>query len=157
MYKVKIIFALYLLLLFIYSCSEDKSETVTDYRTVNSKNLTTPEERISKLKNYFHLRGNTLDAEFDIFDVNIGASRSIPGASSRDYNVVLLLDANETNLWKEDVTESTSPLDYSWAEDLVKNNQNFSTTGTPEFYTSPNKEVTIFNETGTVLIKIVQN
>lgn len=157
MYRLKNIFTLLLLLLSLFSCTESKKETVPDYRTVKSENLKTSEDRIIKLKEYFHLRGNTLDAEFDIFDVNIGANRSIPGASSRDYKVALLLEVSETNLWKEDVTESTTPLNYSWAENLIKNNQNFDTTGTPKFYTSPNKEVIIFDKSGTILIRIVQN
>lgn len=136
----------------ILSCiSENKTN-------VNSLGIHTSEQRIQEIKKYFKLRGNTIDVEFDIFDLNLYTSRvSIPGPTSRDYRVAILTDSEGVKLWIKDVQLAQDSFDFQWAKELVKDNPNFKIDTEASIYFSQNKEVIVFNESNVVLVRIIQN
>lgn len=150
--NIKIFFMLFIINgLLIISC------TPSSTNHVYSREIGDPGSRVKKLQDFFILRSDTLDAEFDIFDVNIGASRSIPGPTGRDYKVALLLTPKNAQLWITDVIKSPDKFDYSWAMDITKSNPNFKISSTPEFYIEADKEVTFFKNEGIVFIRIRQD
>lgn len=124
---------------------------------IYSRELENSDLRVKELQKYFILRSDAQDAEFDIFDVNIGASRSIPGPTGRDYKVALLLTPENAELWTSDVEESSKELDYRWAIKITENNPNFKISSSPEFYIDTNKEVTFFKDEGIVFLRIRQD
>lgn len=125
---------------------------------VNSMEIKTTESRVKEVQKYFNLRGNTLDVEFDIFDVNLYSSRvSVPGPTSRDYKVAILTDPEGLKLWTQDVELASASIDIQWAMDLVKENPNFKIDEEPISYFSKNKEVIIFSNSNAVFVRIQQN
>lgn len=121
---------------------------------VTSSEIKTSQERIGKLKKYFTPKTDILDTEFDIFDVNIDATRSIPGATSKDFKIVLLVDPINMDSWTIDTKISSSTVDYQWISDLIKNNSNFKPVSKPLLFTGVGREVIIFKVEGIIGIRI---
>lgn len=139
------------LLITILSCKSDKSGRL------NSTSITSPEKRIKVLSEYFNLRGNTLDAEFDIIDTNIEGSRMLPGATYRGYKVALKLDRASYKLWISDIEQTSETISYDWVYELTKKNKNFLTSSKAAIYRDQNKLLIAFNNECIVFIHIIQN
>lgn len=144
------IIALGFILLCIVSCESSNF--------IESKKYKTKQERIKVLKKYFKLRSEILDARYTIFDVNLN-NRSIPGPTSRDFKVIVKIDPANFQKWDEPDNITTEPLSYDWAIAILQDNADttFALSGEKIHYVSQYKEMTIFKETGVVVISIVQN
>lgn len=138
----------FLLLLVLLSCKTDPTIKSSDYKE--------KEVRIKILSEYFVLKSDPIDAVYNIYDVNIN-NRSIPGASDRDYKVILKIDKNDLNKWHEPENITSIPINYKWTESLISTVEGFELNGIYRQYTSKNKEMIIFEETGIILIRIVQH
>jgi hypothetical protein len=122
-----------------------------------SANLATPFARVTELKKYLNLKTEVLDAEFDIFDVNLNADWEIPGPTGRDYKIALLVKPEDVDVWLRDVTPTSFPLDYSWAHPLLKNDERFHIDSPPLMFTGEDKELILFRRQGIILIRIRQD
>lgn len=141
------------LLLSIFACTGGK-------RHVTSKELDSPEARVEELKKYFRLRTELLDAEFDIFDVNLNPGLfELPGATSRLYKVALLVKKDDLKSWLDENCAITSfPIDEEWTEELVKDNNNFRLEEGPRFvYRSEHKDMIVYESEGVIFIRIRQD
>ncbi len=147
---IKYYFIIFNLSIFILSCSSPSNH-------VTSQNINNSQDRINELSKYFNLRTEVLDTEFDIFDVNLNDRNSIPGATSRDYKIALLIEEENLEAWLTDVDITSFPLNYTWTFELTKNNKNFETSSEPLMFTSKNKELLLFEAEGIILLRIVQN
>ena len=147
---MKNIFTLTLLVIFALSCHDE-----SNFRS--SENIDNPADRIETLRNYISLKSELIDAEYNIFDVNLNSNRSIPGPSSRDYKIALLIDKNNIANWLQDLNTSSFQLDYDWIYDLIKSNDNFYLSSKPIIYTGENTELILFEEESIIFIRIVQD
>jgi len=84
---------LYLLLVILLSCGDSSSK-------IESKSYSSPEKRIQILKNHFNLKSEIIDAEYDIYDVNMNP-RSIPGATDRDYKIIVKINPSDFSKWND--------------------------------------------------------
>ena len=145
----KRIAGLLLLVLLITSCD---SRT-----TVKSSDIQSAKNRIKELGKLFVLRSEIIDAEYEIYDVNIN-NRSIPGPTDRDYRVVLKVKPEDLEKWNDpELSIPSLPLDIKWAEKLASGNQVFDLSGPGMQYSNEHKQMTVFQDSGIILIRIVQH
>jgi len=123
----------------------------------SSKNIDEPSKRIERLKEYYNLKSEIIDTEFEIFDVNYNANRSIPGPTNRDYKIVVLVKPEYIDDWTNEFTITSFPLNYDWVDELIKDNNNFNIYTSPMMYTGVNKELILFEKEGIILIRIKQD
>ncbi len=124
---------------------------------IRSQGIDSPLERIHTLEKYFNLRTPVQDAEFDIFDVNLNTRGSIPGPTSRDYKIALLLLDNDIDAWLSDVSLTSFPLSTDWARALVSHNKRFSLQSVPLMYTAKDKEILLYRDESILCIRIKQD
>ncbi|MBI9100039.1 MAG: hypothetical protein JEY91_16275 [Spirochaetaceae bacterium] len=144
-----IFIALILLLSFFMSCKNNNLIKSSDYSH--------KEKKIQTLKEYFNLKSEILDTEYEIYDVNMN-NRSIPGPTDRDYKVILKIAPDDIMKWHEPGEISSFPLDYSWATEVLTEtgNQNIKLIGSIFQYKNKYKEMIIFFDAGIILIRINQ-
>ncbi len=136
-------------LMMVFSCSNKNH--------IKSSDIKTTEEKISVLQKLFNLKTEIIDTEFDIFDVILN-NRSIPGASSRDYKIIIKVKSENIEKWYEPNNITSFPINYEWAEKLLEDSKNekLKIFGTNYQYKTKNKEMIIFKESGLILIRLSQ-
>ena len=153
---------LYLLLIVLMSCggSSDKIDRINDSSSdtckIESKNYSSPEKRIQVLKNHFNLKSEVIDAEYDIYDVNMNP-RSIPGPTDRDYKIIVKINPPDFSKWNDPECHPLLKPEYGRALPLLKNNNGFDLSGKGEGYSNQNKEIIFFRQNGLILIRIFQH
>ncbi|MBN1525364.1 MAG: hypothetical protein JW904_12825 [Spirochaetales bacterium] len=121
---------------------------------VTSREFKTSVERVHALKKYYHPKTGIIDTEFDIFDVNMNAERSIPGASSRDFKLILYVAPGDIDAWI-DTTEITSfPVDYNWVFDVSSRLTLQDLQGAVLTMKSEFRSILVLAEKGIVIIRI---
>lgn len=130
----------------------------TSSTLVESRNYSSSAKRINVLKRYFKTRSDILDTVFKIYDVNMN-TRSIPGPTDRDYQIILKIDPKEIDTWHEPQSVTSFPFEYDWAFALLKEtgHNDFDLSGSKIFYSSENKKMIIFQDTGVIFIRIEQH
>ncbi|MEJ2664905.1 MAG: hypothetical protein P8107_12845 [Spirochaetia bacterium] len=136
-------------LLLLFSCSNGDN-------FITSKNIGNTSERIQTLRKYYKLKTEILDTEFEIFDVNLNADRSIPGPTDRDYKIVILVKSENIDTWTNGLTITSFPVNYDWAKDLLNGNNKFNFSGSPLLYKELYKELIVFKKEGIIFIRIKQ-
>ncbi|HMW04706.1 MAG TPA: hypothetical protein PK079_09940 [Leptospiraceae bacterium] len=142
-----------LFLFAIFNCSIPKNH-------IQSFALENRKDRLETLQKYLIFKSEVLDAEYDIYDVNLNAEYTIPGATSRDYRIVLFLKKEDISKWLTDVTLTSFPESDLWREDLIqKSNRLKSLQLEKDYMTYKNSNKTIFyNQKHSILfIRINQN
>ncbi len=140
------------ILMTVAVCSSQKNH-------LRSGDYQNKEEKIAVLKQYFNVRTQVLDAEFDIYDVNMNASLSIPGPTHRDYQVALLLKKEDAEKYLSDVVLTSFPKDSAWCRRLLMNNKNFHLKNEKDFwtYTGDHKLAFYFEKECILCIRIYQD
>ena len=112
--------ALVLTLLIVYavlvSCSNHNNR-------IKSKNYSTS-QKIAILKEKIELKSPIEWAEFDLYDAN-GDSASIPGASNKNFKIVIKVDPKFSNAWilgKENWITSF-PHNHEWINEILNPDQ----------------------------------
>jgi len=112
---------------------------------IESTNINLSSDRVAMVKKRIKTASPILDAEFDIYDVNAGNSRSIPGASDRDYRVIMKIRSEYLLRWSKGM-ERVPDYDYSWMKSTPRF-EKWKIQSRPKIYKRPNEEsyVLIFN------------
>jgi hypothetical protein len=75
-------------------------------------------QKIEVLQNHITVKSDIIDAYFSLFNVNAG-SRSIPGASSKEYKIILVMKPEYVSAWeKESKTITSYPKSLQWIKTL---------------------------------------
>jgi len=144
----------YLFLLLFLSCSSFSSTSNTH---IDSSHLFTKEKRIKELSKYFILRTAILNTHFFINDVNLN-SRTVPGATYRDYRIAIKIDKQHIPVWISDVNPTNDVLPCEWTRDsLFCNDPDFNLSYNPEIYQAESKVVLLYRNEGVLFIRIQQN
>jgi hypothetical protein len=116
--KYCVIHILFAVALFIYS----SVVTAAAAKPASSEGLSL-QQKIAVLQNHITMKSEILDAYFSLFNVN-SAPRSIAGASSKEYKIILIMKSENVSLWEKDSKTITSyPKSLQWIKTLkdVKN------------------------------------
>lgn len=139
--KVKLLLLLATVCLWLTTCSESNYNTST---RMNSKSITSQDERIRTLRKEINAPTDFYDAKFQLFNVNgfSNSRASLPGASSWDYKFVVKLDTGRISLWLEEF--NPEGYDQSWVHDLTKHMpERWSRADPLEMYKRPGQDVMI--------------
>ena len=145
--KSNLLFVL-LLCVSIFACGGESTVRSSDYKDNAA--------RIERLGDLFVLRSDVIDAAYEIYDVNLN-TRSIPGPTDRDYRIILKVDPRLLEKWHDPDLINSFPVDYSWADSILSTADGFDLKGKSVQYSGENKQMVIFEETGVVLVRIVQH
>jgi hypothetical protein len=76
------------------------------------------QQKIAVLQNHITVKSGIIDAYFSLFNVNSGP-RSIAGASSKEYKIILIMKSEDVSLWEKDAKTITSyPKSLQWIKTL---------------------------------------
>jgi hypothetical protein len=76
------------------------------------------QQKIAVLQNHITMKSDIIDAYFSLFNVN-AAPRSIAGASSKEYKIILIIKPENVSLWEKDAKTITSyPKSLQWIKTL---------------------------------------
>jgi len=131
----KKIFSLYSLIVFIFSCQEDKSIDVFSYQ-INNKS-----EKIEILERYLEKKSGLIDAEYHIWYKD-NSSGLIPGPS--DYTIYLALKIKPDSLdsWVKTLEPTTKVISTDLWNELKLDKNVWKVESKPEvFLSKSNKEV----------------
>ena len=124
--------------------------------TVKSSDYSDRAARIERLAELFVLRSEVIDTAYEIYDVNMN-TRSIPGPTDRDYRIILKVDPRFLQLWHDPDLVTSLSVDYLWAEPILKHTDGFDLSGKATQFVSENKQMIIFEETGVILVHLLQH
>lgn len=144
-----VLFFLVFILLSVISCADGN-------KRIESKYVTSAQDRIAVLNKYFTPKTDIQDAYFDVYNVNFN-NRSVPGASSWDYKIILLSENTDPDMWTESLVQTSFPLDIEWAETLLKENaaEHITLSGPMLQYSNNQRQMTIYRDSGIILIRDV--
>jgi hypothetical protein len=150
-------FYIILFSILIHACNN----TSTSNSSLKSISIDESRDRIQTLSKYVNFKSNISDCEFDLFNVNgfDDEGRSLPGASSWNYEFGVLVNKNDIPKWTKDLRDTTFKTpDYSWILELIKyRSQNWSLHSKPTFYIGNSNEdiLVVYENEGAIFRRII--
>lgn len=152
---MKRIYAFALISLLFFSCGETRNG-------INSKGQQT-DKKVQVLKLFIKIKSPIKDAEFQLYDVNHNGN-SIPGASDKNYKIILFVEPKDVSLWMNDKKNliTSYPHSLKWLKEIVdeKNYLVLTGYGYSTYYLKENGAEMIYwvnEEKGIIIIRYVQN